>query len=96
MRIKKWKIFIKEAISGWELVGKHTMGPNYPEQELRTTISQKDTNVICGIDGEFYTESDYIETLYPQYLKINPDKPLFGFNKQNLDIVITELSNEDR
>ena len=89
MKIKKWSDF-KESISGWELVGQH-MGPNYPEQKLPNSISTEDTNVLMAFNGEFYTEDDFIKYLYPDYLSIYPDKPLSGFNQENLDIVIKTL-----
>jgi hypothetical protein len=85
MEIKKFKDY-NESISGWELIGQHTMGPNYPEQKLPVSLSQKDTEVLIGIDGNFYTYDDYQE-LYQSYLK-DGGKPLEGFTKQNLDKII--------
>lgn len=84
-KIKKWNKFI-ESISGWELVGQHSMGPNYPEQVLHTTLSTKDTEVIEGIDGVIYTYDDY-QNLYQDYLK-KGGTPLEGFTKSNLDSIL--------
>lgn len=86
MRIKKFNNF-SESISGWELIGQHTMGPNYPEQKLPVSLSQSDTQVLMGIDDELYTYDDY-QDLYQDYLK-NGGSPLDGFNKENLDIVLS-------
>lgn len=86
MEIKKWKKYI-ESISGWELVGKD-MGPNYPQTKLPNTLSNKDTSVIMGIDGEFYTESDFME-LFDNLSKTNKlNYELKEFNKSNLDYLI--------
>lgn len=81
--IKKWNEF-SESISGWELVGKD-MGPNYPKSELPNTISSDDTNVLLGIDDNFYTESDFMELFdeLSKYTKL--DLNLRTFNKLNLD-----------
>jgi len=85
MKIKNWNEY-NESISGTELVGQH-MGPNYPEQNLPVTLSQSDTEISLGCDGVLYTYDDY-EDLYQNYLKIG-GSPLQGFNKQNLDTVLT-------
>lgn len=87
-KIKKWKRFT-ESISGWELVGQHSMGPAYPEQVLQTTLSTEDTELIEGIDGVIYTYDDY-QNLYQDYLK-KGGSPLEGFTKSNLDLVIDFL-----
>jgi len=87
--IKNFKTFT-ESISGWELVGKD-MGPNYPQQKLQNTINKNHTTIINGIDDNFYTVDDYLE-LYNNYLKNgNPPIP-GGFNKKNLDTIITTNS----
>jgi len=91
MKIKRFNE-IDESISGWELVGKHVMGPNYPEHKIPTSISTQDTHVIMGCDGNFYTENDFYDRLYPEYLQKSPNKPLDGFNKENLDEVIIILN----
>ena len=90
MKIKNWLDF-NESISGWELIGQHTMGVNYPEQKLPTSISSSDTNVLMAFNGEFYTEDEFIKELYPQYLSKYPESPLSGFNQENLDIVVKSL-----
>jgi hypothetical protein len=91
--IKNWNDF-NESISGWELVGQH-MGPGYPEQKLPTSLSNKDTNVCMGMDGVFYTESDYME-LYNQSLKQNNlDPSLRTFNQENLDTLLQIIGSKD-
>jgi hypothetical protein len=85
MKIKTWSKFI-ESISGWELVGQH-MGPNYPEQQLPVTLTQSDTQILMGKDGNFYTYEDYQE-LYQSYLK-DGGGPLEGFTQKNLDIILS-------
>jgi hypothetical protein len=83
MEIKNWKEYV-ESISGWELVGKD-MGPNYPQSKLPNTLSNKDTSILMGIDGEFYTESDFME-LFDNLSKTNKlNFELKEFNKSNLD-----------
>jgi hypothetical protein len=48
-----------------------------------------------GIDGVFYTESDYME-LYNQSLKeYNLDPSLRSFNQENLDTLLQIISSED-
>jgi hypothetical protein len=88
MKIKKFNDF-KESISGWELIGQH-MGPGYPEQKLPTTLSQSDTEILMGYNGELYTYDDY-QDLYQNYLK-DGGSPLDGFNKKNLDTVLTGIN----
>jgi len=90
--IKKYKKFI-EAISGTELVGRH-MGPNYPTNELPTTLKQKDTNVIYSeLFGRIVTYDEY-QDLYFNYLK-KGGKPLNGFTKDNLEKVL-DIVKESR
>ena len=84
MRIKNWKWF-KEAISGTFDV--MPFGPNSPRQELRNTISNKDTTVIEGIDGFIYDLYQF-EELYNTYLKVGGKENLSEFNKENLDKLI--------
>lgn len=88
MKIKRFSQF--EAISGWELVGQHIMGPNYPEQKLAVTLNTSDTEMVLGIDDNIYTYDDY-QDLYNRYLKVG-GQPLQGFNKQNLDLVLSKLT----
>lgn len=87
--IKKYQSFI-ESISGTELVGKH-MGPNYPENELPSTIKSKDTEVIYSdVYGKIVSQNEYGD-LYNDYLK-KGGSPLQGFNLENLDIVLSKLN----
>ena len=84
--IKNWKRF-KESISGWELVGKD-MGPNYPQQKLPNTLDSSDTTLIMGVDGNLYTESDFMEFFdeISKFKKLNFNSK--EFNKSNLDRLI--------
>lgn len=89
--IKSFKQFIKEEISGTELVG--PVGPAYGETRLQNkTVDFHDTNVILSnIDNKFYTIDEYNE-LYNQYLK-SGGKPLNGgFNRENLEILISQTN----
>ena len=87
MKIKRWRGF-REAISGTFDV--MPFGPNSPRQELRNTISQKDTTVIEGIDGNIYDLYEF-QDLYNNYLKSGGKEPLSEFNKDNLDKIIDFL-----
>lgn len=84
--IKKFKDFILEEVSGTELVG--PIGPAYGETRLQNkTINSFHTNVIhLDLTGEFYTIDDYNQ-MYNDYLK-KGGKPLDGFNRENLEIII--------
>jgi len=84
--IKKYKQFL-ESISGTELIG--SLGPGIGSQKLSNTITTNDTEVIASdITGEMYTYDDYNE-LYADYLK-KGKKPLEGgFNKENLEIILS-------
>lgn len=86
--IKKFKQFL-EAISG--TIDTMPFGPGFPRQQLGNTITKKDTEVIASdITGELYTYDDFNQ-LYEDYLK-KGRKPLEGgFNKENLEIILTEL-----
>ena len=84
--IKSFKQF-NEEISGTELVG--PIGPAYGETGLQNkTVTFHDTNVILSeLDNRFYTIDEY-NNIYSDYLKVG-GKPLDGFNRENLDIVIS-------
>ena len=91
-KLKKYKIFIKESISGTELVG--PVGPGYGETGLQNkTVNASDTTVILSqIDGHLYTEDEYND-IYGEYLK-KGGKPLpSGFNVEDIDIVVSSLKN---
>ena len=90
--IKKYKQFIKEEISGTELVG--PIGPAYGETGLQNkTIDADDTNVIYSdLDGSIYTYDEY-NNLYNDYLK-KGGSPLHGFNKQNIDTILQFLQTK--
>lgn len=82
MMIKTFNQFIKEEVSGTELVG--PVGPAYGETRLQNkTVTSHDTNVIyCDIDSKFYTIDDY-NNIYQDYLK-RGGKPLDGFSLDNI------------
>lgn len=88
--IKRFHEFINEEISGTELVG--PVGPAFGETRLQNkTITSHDTNVIFSeLNNNFYSEDDY-NNLYQEYLKMG-GKPLHGFNKENLEEIITFLN----
>jgi hypothetical protein len=89
MRIKNWKSFTENIGLFYNLHLSRSLGPNSPELKLQNTISQSDTQVIMGIDGKFYTYDDY-QSLYHDYLKLG-GVPLEGFNRSNLDLIITSM-----
>lgn len=80
----------KESISGTELVG--SIGPGYGETGIQNkTISFHDTNIILSeLNNKFYTIDEYNE-IYNEYLSKNGHPLPSGFNRENLDLVITHL-----
>ncbi len=75
-----------EAISGTFDV--MPFGPGFPRPESPNTISANDTSVIFSdITNTLYTYDDY-NNLYEEYLK-KQGKPLEGFNKENLETILT-------
>lgn len=86
MMIKRFNDFIKEEVSGTELIG--PMGAGYGETGLQNkTVTSHDTNVIfCDLDSKFYTIDDY-NNIYQEYLKIG-GKPLDGFSLENIIEII--------
>lgn len=88
VRIKTFIEFIKEEVSGTELVG--PVGPAYGETRLQNkTVNFHNTNVIfCDIDNKLYMIDEWND-LYNQYLS-KGGKPLpSGFNSENLSIVVS-------
>lgn len=87
MKIKKFKQF-NEEISGTELVG--PIGPAYGETRLQNkTINFHNTNVILSeIDNRFYTIDEY-NNAYGDYLKKGGTPLPDGFNRENLDTILT-------
>ncbi len=87
MMIKRFNDFIKEEVSGTELVG--PMGPGYGETGLQNkTVTSHDTNVIfCDLDSKFYTIDDY-NNIYQEYLK-KGGKPLDGSSLENIIKIIS-------
>ncbi len=87
MMIKRFNDFIKEEVSGTELIG--PMGPGYGETGLQNkTVTSHDTNVIfCDLDSKFYTIDDY-NNIYQKYLK-KGGKPLDGFSLENIIKIIS-------
>jgi hypothetical protein len=89
--IIKFKQFIKEELSGTELIG--PVGPAFGETSVQNkTIDSDDTNIIyCELDGNLYTLDQYLN-LYSQYLKSGGSKkPLSGFNSENLNYLVNYL-----
>jgi hypothetical protein len=88
--IKSFKQF-NEEISGTELVG--PVGPAYGETGLQNkTVTFHDTNIILSeLDNRFYTIDEY-NNIYSDYLKVG-GKPLDGFNRENLDTVISFMND---
>lgn len=85
MIIFKFREF-NESISGTELIG--NIGPNYGDQKLAITLNSGDTTIIYSdITQGFYTMDDYYE-IYLKYLK-SGGKPLNGFNKNNLEYLLS-------
>ena len=86
MTIKRFEDFIKEEVSGTELVG--PVGPAYGEtRQQNKNISYHDTNVIyCDLDSKFYTIDDY-NAIYQEYLK-SGGKPLDGFSLENIEAIL--------
>jgi hypothetical protein len=91
MKIKKFNQFISEEISGTELVG--PVGPAYGETRLQNkTVTFHDTNVVLSeIDNKFYTIDEY-NNIYSEYLKGGGIPLPDGFNRENLDKVLTFLN----
>lgn len=87
-KINNFKQF-KESISGTEMIG--SMGPNYGENIGPKTITSADTDVIYSEALDKLFSKDEYDDLYQQYLA-KGGKPLHGFNKNNLDIVIDLLT----
>lgn len=89
MKIRNFKSFC-ESISGTEMIG--SMGPNYGSEQLPITLSKSDTDLVYSeINDKIYTQQDY-DDLYHDYL-VKGGSPLFGFNKQNLEEILSYLSN---
>lgn len=86
-KIKSYQEF-NEAISG--TMDTMPYGPGFPRPDFPSTIGQEDTNVLFSeITDTFYTEDDY-QQIYQDYLK-KGGKPLHGFNKENLEFVLSQL-----
>jgi hypothetical protein len=90
MQIKKYQQF-KEAISGWELVGH--MGPNYGEQENSPMKGMGDVDVIYSDYYNRAVTQDQYQDYHTEYLK-KGGTPLHGFNKDNLEKVLSVISDE--
>ena len=103
MKIKKFNDFIKEEVSGTELVG--PVGPAYGETRLQNkTVSQTDTSLVSVKDGEndsskndltkdLFFEDDYIR-LHNEYLKAGGlESNLTGNYEEDLMIITDFLSN---
>lgn len=85
IRIKNFEEF-NEAISGTFDIMPY--GPGFPRPEFPGTIGKSSTTILFSeLTQQFYTDYDY-QDLYQDYLK-KGGKPLDGFNKQNLDTVLS-------
>ena len=83
--IKNWKEY-NESISGTEMLG--SFGPGSEREPNKTSSDVLNNEVIYSeLTGILYTYDDY-NILYGEYLK-KGGTPLFGFNKENLEIVIS-------
>ena len=87
MKIKKFKKYT-ESISGTEMIG--SMGPNYGENIGPKTITSADTDVVYSEMLDKIFSKDEYDNLYQEYLT-KGGKPLHGFTKQNLDLVLNVL-----
>lgn len=87
MKIKKFKNYISEEVSGTELVG--PIGPSYGETRIQNkTINNHHTTVILSnITNKLYTIDEYND-IYNEYLKLG-GSPLCGFNSDNLDMILS-------
>ena len=95
MTIKRFIDFIKEEVSGTELIG--PMGPGYGETGLQNkTVTSYDTNeIFCEFDNRFYNIDDY-NNIYGEYLKTpeGVENPLDGFSLDNI-VAILQVINPD-
>ena len=95
MTIKRFSDFIKEEVSGTELIG--PMGPAYGETGLQNkTVTSHDTNeIFCEFDNRFYNIDDY-NNIYGEYLKTPEgiENPLDGFSLDNI-VAILQVINPD-
>jgi hypothetical protein len=84
-KIKSYKNFIREAISGTYDIS--PLGPGMPRQELILPHGTlKDRIIWIERLDKFFTQDDWYE-IYNNYLKMG-GKPLFGFNHENLEKVL--------
>jgi hypothetical protein len=89
--IKKFKDFLKEELSGTELVGQ--IGPAYGDTRTQNkTINSHDTNTIfCDLNNKIYTEDDY-NNLYNDYLiKSNKKSIKKEFSLENINSILSEI-----
>lgn len=84
MKIKRFNQF-NEAISG--TMDTMPFGPGFPRAEKDKLNSN--SLIYSEEMDKFYTEDDY-QNIYNEYLKAGGE-PLFGFNKDNLNIIIQFL-----
>ncbi len=88
MRIMNFKRF-NEAANGVDLWNGSM--PLTPRLKVHNTITSQHTNVLLGIDGNFYTEDDF-KDLHNGYLKNGGVEQISDFNKKNLDIILNFLN----
>ena len=99
MKIKRFKKFIKESISGTEVPTNPNFsyfGPSYGPPKSPNTINYHDTEtILCDIDNKFYNIDDYND-MYQEYLKTpeGSKKPLNGFNQENIIAILQVINPE--
>lgn len=87
--IKKWREF-NEASGTEELI---SLGPASNRTQQQITLDRGDTEMVyTELTDKVYSFDEY-EQLYNDFLKVG-GRPLFGFNRTNLDEVILTLNNQ--
>jgi hypothetical protein len=84
MRIMNFRRF-NEAANGVDLWNGSM--PLTPRLKVHNTITTQHTNVVLGMDENFYTEDDF-KNLHNDYLKKGGTEQISDFNKKNLDIIL--------
>lgn len=86
MKIFNFIEFCNEEVGGVELIGH--MGPNYGEEDNHKMIGPTPADVLrSDTTGKVYTQDEY-QQAYFDYLK-KGGTPLHGFNKENLETVLS-------
>ncbi len=86
--IKNWKEF-NEASGTEEMI---SLGPASHRTQQQVTMDKGDTEMVyTEITDRIYSFDEYSQ-LYNDYLKVG-GRPLFGFNRTNLDEVLLTLND---